>query len=87
MDVRSYGNGWPEARATFLKGDFANAVSAFRALGEKSAADSTERSFAVVHQGLALMFLHRRDEALKAMDSLGSGNQVSKFFSKEVALA
>lgn len=85
LDVGSYGNGWREARETLLKGDYMAAAPAFRALADKHPANSSERAFAIVHQGLALMFAGRQEEAFNALNALASvGTQVSKFFDNEV---
>jgi len=84
--IGQFGPGWTEAQAALLQRDFPSAVAQFGALVTKSKEGSSERSWAIVHQALAIALGGDTSGAASKLGELaGGGTQVSRFYQTEVA--
>lgn len=80
-----FGPGWEEAQAALLKRDFAAATTQFGALAIGAKEGSPERSWALVHQALAMALDGDLSSASIKLGQLNNGGtQVSKFYQTEV---
>ena len=85
VELKSFGEGWAEARQLLMDGKWKEAESAFSALAEKSSGGSKQFDWAVLHEALAAQFAEGGDAPAKIIGTLpDSSTPVRKFFVERI---
>jgi hypothetical protein len=84
--IDKFGKDWREAQTSLLNRNYRMAATEFGNLATNHPEGSTERSWAVVHQALAIQLGgDTRGAAAKLNELSGGGTQVSKFYHDQIA--